>query len=188
MYVVGMNPYQGLYTKAERNQGKGAAPGTRASIVAPTGESKEFVAIKLSAATWVNGVAVIVDGLASTGVGSPVVTASGEPVNTINARLGIVTFASATATQTMAGTAFGWAQIYGTALAWVSASISVAGMQLAIGANGQLIPAVAQVSASNQTVGITAIATISSSTPTTSLVAVMLTYPHFAGFPDANLA
>jgi hypothetical protein len=188
MYVIGANPYNGLFTKRQFQQGKlGANLGQRSSVVV-NGETREFVAIKLGAATWVNGIAVIVDGLSASGVGAAVVTASGEPAATINARLGILVFASATATQTMAGTAFGFAQIYGTAMAWVSASVSAAGIQLAIGASGQLIPAVAQVSASNQTVGITAIATISSSTPTTSLVAVMLTYPHFAGFPDANLS
>lgn len=188
MYIIGANPYQGLYTKAQFKQGKIATPGTRASVVGSDGQTKEFVSVKLSAATWVNGIAVIVDGLSASGVGAAVATASGLPVNTLNARLGVLVFGSATATQTMAGTAFGWAQIYGTVLAWCSGSVSAPGIQLAVGANGQLIPAVAQVSASNQVVGITAIATISSSTPTNSMIAVMLTYPHFAGFPDANLA
>ncbi len=77
------------------------------------------------------------------------------PVPSINARVGILTFSSATATQTMAGTAFGWAQIYGTALAWCSASISVAGQQLGIGASGQLIPQ-AVASASAMLLGVTA--------------------------------
>ncbi len=187
MYIIGANPYQGLFTKEQFLRGKGHKPGTRASIVAPSGETKEFVAVKLSAATWISGKAVIVDGLTAT-PGAAIATASGLPAAAIQSRLGILCFGSATATQTMAGTAFGWAQIYGSVLAWISASVSGAGIQLAVGANGDLIPAVAQVSASGQVIGITAITTISSSTPTRSLVAVMLTYPQFAGLPDANLA
>ena len=187
MYVIGMNPFQGLYTEAERQQGKGATPGTRASIVGPNGESKEFVAVKLGAATWINGVAVIIDGVGTGGVGSAVATASGLPAATMHQRLGILVFSSATATQTMAGTAFGWAQIYGQALAWVSASVTLPGQQLAIGASGQLIAAVAQVSDSNQTNGIVAITTQTAST-TANLQNVFLMYPHFAGLPDANLA
>jgi hypothetical protein len=186
MFIIGANPYQGLFTKTQYLRGKGARPGTRASVVGSNGETKEFVAIKLSAATWVNGIAVIVDGPGA--VGTAVATASGLPAAAINARLGILVFGSATATQTMAGTAFGWAQIYGTVLAWLSASVTVAGQQLAVGASGQLIPAVVQVSASGQVMGITAIATISASTPTNQMAAVFLTYPHFAGLPDANLA
>lgn len=188
MFVIGANPYAGLWTKSQFLRGKGFKVGTRASITDPNGQTKEFVAVKLAAATWINGIAVIIDGVASTGVGTAVATASGLPAAAINTRLGILTFGSATATQTMAGTAFGWAQIYGQALAWLSASISVAGMQLAIGASGDLIPAVVQVSASGQVVGISAITTISASTPTRTLGSVMLTYPHFSGLPDANLA
>ncbi len=187
MYIIGANPYQGLFTKAQRNQGKGATPGTRASLVASTGETKEFVAVKLSAATWVNGIAVIVDGLTAA-VGAAVATASGLPADTLNSRLGVLVFGSATATQTMAGTAFGWAQIYGTVLAWCSGTITVGGQMLAVGASGQLIPAIRQVSGSNQVLGMTAVGTLSASTPTNSMIAVFLAYPHFAGMPDANLA
>ncbi len=188
MYVVGMNPYQGLYTKAERNQGKGATPGTRASIVAPTGETKEFVAVKLSAATWISGIAIIVDGLSASGVGAAAATASGSPAAAINARLGILVFGSATATQTMAGTAFGWAQIYGSVRAWVSASVSNVGNQLAIGASGQLILAVSTASDSAQTIGISWAQATNTASSTTGLYTVMLMYPHFSGLPDTNLA
>lgn len=187
MYIVGARPYLGLYTKTEFKRGKAAPPGTRAAIVGANGETKEFVAIKLGAATWINGIAIILDGLSVSGVGAVVVTASGEPPATINARLGILVFSSATATQTMAGTAFGWAQIYGTTLAWLSASVTLPGQQLAIGAAGQLIAAVAQVSASAQTMGITSIVTNTAST-TVELRSVFLMYPHFSGVPDANLS
>lgn len=182
MFVVGMNPYEGLYTKAQRNQGKGAAPGTRASIVAPSGETKEFVAVKLSAATWINGIAVILDGLSASGVGAPVATASAQPSPLINARVGIVVFASASATSTQAGTAFGWAQIYGQVLAMCSVGPSAPGLQMGIGASGQLIQQVAA-SASSALQGITSVATASTTTGTAGLLTVMLTYPSFAGIP-----
>lgn len=176
MYVVGMNPFQGLYTKAERNQGKGAAPGILAAFVASDGQTKEFIAVKLSAATWLNGVAVIIDGGAAPG--SVVTTASGNPAPTQAARVGILCFASATATQTMAGTAFGWAQIYGEALAFVSASVSTPGLALGIGASGQLI-ALATASASAVLIGV-ALATATAAAG--GLTKVLLTYPRFQAF------
>jgi len=186
MYVIGMNPFQGLYTEAERQQGKGATPGTRASIVGPNGESKEFVAVKLGAATWINGVAVIIDGVGTGGVGSAVATASGLPAATMHQRLGILVFSSATATQTMAGTAFGWAQIYGQALAWVSASVTLPGQQLAVCVVIATMPLV-WFEAETCATGIVAITTQTAST-TANLQNVFLMYPHFAGLPDANLA
>jgi hypothetical protein len=182
-FIIGANPYGGLFTKAQFKQGKGANPGTRAQVVGANGQTNEFVAIKLAAATWLNGVAVIIDGAAAPG--SAVTTASGLPAAAQHARLGILCFASATATQTMAGTAYGWAQIYGEALAFVSASVSTPGLQLAIGASGQLIAAVAQVSASAQAVGI-ALATATAAAG--GLTKVFLTYPQFSGLPDANLS
>lgn len=183
MYVIGATPYGGLVTKAQFRQGKGMTPGVRAAVVDVNGRTSEFVAIKLGAATWLNGVAVIIDGGAAPG--SVVTTASGLPAASQAARIGILCFASATATQTMAGTAYGWAQIYGEALAFVSASVSTPGLQLAIGAAGQLIAAVAQTSASAQTNGIVlATATAAGG----GLTKVFLTYPRFSGFPDANLS
>lgn len=183
MYIIGASIYQGLFTKAQFKQGKGSTPGVRAAVIDANGRTNEFVAIKLSAATWLNGTAVIVDGGAAPG--SVVTTASGAPASSQAARLGILCFASATATQTMAGTAFGWAQIYGEAVAFVSASVSTPGLQLAIGASGQLIAAVAQTSASAQTIGIV-LATATAAAG--GLTKVFLMYPHFSGFPDANLA
>jgi len=184
MYIVGMRPYAGLFTKQQFQRGQIPNPGTRGAVTDPnTGQTKEFVAIKLSAATWLNGVAIIVDGGAAPG--SVVTTASGLPAAAQMGRLGILTFASATSTQTMAGTAYGWAQIYGEAVAYVSASASTPGLQLAIGASGQLIAAVAQVSASAQVVGI-ALATATAAAG--GLTKVFLTYPRFSGLPDANLS
>jgi hypothetical protein len=183
MFIIGAQPYQALVTKAQFRQGKGCNPGTRASVVGPNGQTNEFVAVKLGAATWLNGVAVIIDGGAAPG--SVVTTASGAPAASQHARIGILCFASATATQTMAGTAYGWAQIYGEAIAFVSASVSTPGLQLAIGASGQLIAAVAQASASAATWGIT-LATATAAAG--GLTKVFLTYPHFSGLPDANLS
>ena len=183
MYLVGMNPYGGLWTKTQFQRGKGAKVGTRGSIVGSDGQTKEFVAVKLSAATWINGTAIIIDGGAAPG--SVVTTASGLPAAAQHARIGILCFASASATQTMAGTAFGWAQIYGEAKAYVSASVSTPGLQLAPGASGQLIAAVAQVSASAQVTGIT-LATATAAAG--GLTKVFLQYPRFSGLPDANLS
>lgn len=191
MYTIGQNPAGGLVEKADWLKGKGGVgnPGERRMVTdASDGQAKEFVAVKLSAATWINGKAIILDGLNASGVGSVVATASGLPGATINARVGLLVFASATATQTLTGTGFGWAQIYGEALAIVSASVTLPGQQLAIGASGDLIAAVAQVSASNQLNGISAIATNTASTTAALMLSVFLSYPAFAGLPDANLA
>jgi hypothetical protein len=185
MYIIGANPYGGLYTKQQFQRGKGAKPGTRASVVGADGQTKEFVAIKLSAATWLNGTAIIIDGTGAPG--SVVSTVSGNPAAAIQSRVGILCFASAVATQTMAGTAFGWAQIYGEALAFVSASVSTPGLQLGAGAAGHLIAAVVQVSASGQLQGIT-YATASGPGAPPALGKVFLQYPRFSGLPDANLA
>jgi hypothetical protein len=186
MFIIGANPYGGLFTKSQFLKGKGCAPGTRASVTSDTdGSTKEFVAIKLSAATWINGTAIIIDGAAAPG--SVVTTVSGNPAAAQQTRVGILVFASATATQTMAGTAFGWAQIYGECKAFVSASVSTPGTQLGAGAAGHLIVAVAQVSASGQLQGITyATATGPGAPP--ALGKVFLNYPCFSGLPDANLA
>lgn len=184
MFIIGMRPYAGLFTKQQFQRGAIPNPGTRGSVTDPnTGATKEFISVKLGAATWLNGIAVILDGGAAPG--SAVTTASGAPASSRQDRLGILAFASATATQTMAGTAYGWAQIYGEVAAYVSASVSSPGIQLAIGASGQLIAAVAQTSASAQTLGIS-LATATAAAG--GLSKVFLTYPRFSGFPDANLS
>jgi hypothetical protein len=176
MYIVGMRPNQGLFTKADFLQGKAAAPGTRAAVPGANGQTNEFVAIKLAAATWLNGVAVIIDGGAAPG--SAVTTASGNPANVQGARVGILCFASVTATQTLVGTGFGWAQIYGEAVAFVSASVSTPGAALGIGASGQLV-ALASLSASAVLMGVT-LATATAAAG--GLTKVFLTYPHFEPF------
>lgn len=185
MYVIGANPFGGLKHKADYLRGVGGifTPGQRVAVVGSNGQTNEFVAVKLGAATWLNGTCVIIDGAAAPG--SVVTTASGLPAAAQHARLGILTFASATLTNTLSTTGFGWAQIYGEAVAFVSASVSTPGLQLAPGASGQLIAAVAQVSASAQVVGI-ALATATAAAG--GLTKVFLTYPRFAGLPDANLA
>jgi hypothetical protein len=191
MYIIGANPYQGLFTTEQFQRGKPgtASPGTRAAVTDPsTGQTKEFVSVKLGAATWISGTLIVLDGLSASGVGAVSVTATGAPAAAINARAGVLVFGSATATQTMAGTAYGWAQIYGEALAWVSASVTTPGQALAAGANGQLLAAVVQVSASAQTNGITAIVTNTASTTAALLINVFLNYPAFSGPPDANLS
>lgn len=187
-YVIGANPYSGrLVETVDYLRGKGFKPGTRAVLTnQSTGESREFVSVKMAAGTWVNGIAILPDGLAAGGVGSAATTADGNPAKAINARLGILVFASATATHTTSTTCYGWAQIYGECKAWTSADISVVGNQLAIGSHGQLIAATNQTSASAQTNGITAIGT--SSNTTSSMLSVFLNYPAFSGYPDANLA
>lgn len=187
MFIIGANPYAGLFTTEQFQRGKlGAANvGTRASITDEDGSTKEFVAIKLGAATWINGTAIIIDGAAAPG--SVVTTVSGNPAAAQQTRVGILVFGSATATQTLAGTGYGWAQIYGECKAFVSASVSTPGLQLGAGAGGHLIAAVAQVSASGQLQGITyATATGPGAPP--ALAKVFLQYPRFSGLPDANLA
>lgn len=176
MYIIGATTHGGLFTKAQQRQGKCPNPGTRAATIAPDGSTREFISIKLSAATWLNGTAVIIDGGAAPG--SPVTTVSGNPAPTQGGRVGILCFASATATQTMAGTAFGWAQIYGEALAFVSASVSTPGLALGAGASGQLI-AFATTSASAVLDGIT-LATATAAAG--GLTKVMLQYPKFQPF------
>lgn len=176
MYVIGASPYGGLFTKAQFRQGKGFNVGSRSAVIAPDGSTREFIAIKLGAATWLNGLAIIVDGGAAPG--SVVTTVSGNPAPTQSGRIGILCFASATATQTLAGTGFGWAQIYGEALAFVSASVSTPGLALGAGASGQLI-ALVTTSASAVIEGI-ALATATAAAG--GLTKVMLTYPKFQPF------
>jgi hypothetical protein len=185
MYIIGANPYGGLKETAEFLKGKAVNPGVRASVIDPDGSTKEFVSIKLGAATWINGTAIIIDGAAAPG--SVVTTVSGNPAAAQQTRVGILCFASATATQTMLTTAYGWAQIYGEAKAFVSASVSTPGLQLGAGAGGHLIAAVVQVSASGQLQGITyATATGPGAPP--ALAKVFLQYPRFSGLADANLS
>ena len=181
MYIVGMNPYSGaLFSEAEFKRGKGMVPGTRGATVL-NGDTKEYVAIKLAAATWINGQILQID---ASGVGFAAVCAT-APAATVNQRLGILVFASATATQTTLATTFGFAQIYGQCLAIVSTTVSLVGAQLVLGADpGQLINGATVASTESQVDGITAVATQSA----TGLLNVFLNYPRLRGLPDTNLA
>lgn len=185
MYAVGPNIYGGLFTKTQFLRGKGAKPGTKASL-SVDGVTKEFIAVKLASGTIINGIAVLIDSSASGG--NAAVTASAAPAALIHARVGILTFASATATQTMAGTAFGWAQIAGPCMAWVSASVTLPNNQLMIGNNGQLIQGAVHASASTQLKGVISVGTNTASTTAAIMLQVLLNYPQFQGLPDGNLS
>jgi hypothetical protein len=181
MMAIGMNPYQGLVSKQDFKRGKGMNPGTRGSVNIG-GDHKDFVAVKIASGTWVNGIIMQID---SAGVIGTAITAPTAPPATTNMRLGILVFASATSTQTVAGTSYGFVQIYGQALAQVSTTVSLFGAQLVLGADpGQLINAAGVASTEAQLKGITAIGTQSVS----GLMSVFLNYPAFSGVPDSNLA
>lgn len=182
MMSIGANPFAGIFTKAQFKQGKIPTPGTRSNVNV-NGDTREFVAIKIASGTIVNGTLMQLD---SAGAVGTAVTASGNPGPLINNRVGILTFASVTATQTIAGTGYAWAQIWGMAKALVSATCSAPGLSLAAKANGHLAQLSVGISASAMLEGITAMATQSGTALT--LISVMLNYPSFSGPPDANLA
>jgi hypothetical protein len=181
MFTVGMNPYAGLISKTDFKRGKGMMPGSRGAVNM-AGDHKEFVAIKLATtATYINGQILQID---AAGVGSAAVVAT-NPAATVNARLGILVFASATLTTTTIATVFGYAQIYGQCLAVVSTTVSLVGVQLVLGADpGQLINGATVASTESQVDGITAVGTQS----VTGLLNVFLNYPRLRGLPDTNLA
>lgn len=181
MLLVGMNPYAGLFTKAQFKQGKIPNPGTK-GVMNSNGDTKEFVVVKIASGTLVNGMLYTLDG-ALPGVA---VTASGNPIPQANSRVGVLCFASATATSTFATTAFAWAQIYGVCKAMVSATASAPGLALAAKANGHLAQLSVGLSASAVLQGITVMTTQSGTALT--VINVMLNYPRFSGPPDANLA
>jgi hypothetical protein len=181
MYTVAQNPYGGLVTKADFKRGKGATPGTAAANNI-AGDTKQYVAVKLASGTWINGTVLQID----TANGSAVAAApASAPSSVVNARVGILVFASATATQTMAGTAYGWAQVYGQALARTTGAVATPAIQLVQGNDpGELITGAQVASGESQLDGITAIATQAAS----GLLNVFLNYPRFRGVPDQNLA
>ena len=181
MISIGMNPYQGLISEADFKRGKGMTPGNRGSVCV-NGDLKEFVAVKLNAsATWVNGTIMQID---ANGVGAAAIVAT-NPAATLNPRLGILVFGSATATQTTVATVYGFVQIYGPVLARVSTTVSLVGVQLVLGAgSGVLINGAGVASTESQLQGITAVGTQS----VTGLLNVFLNYPRLSGVPDVNLA
>lgn len=176
-YVIGANPYSGrLVETVDYQRGKGFKPGTRAMLTDPTtGESKEFVAVKLAAATWLSGVAIYLDGGGDLAV---VTTVSANPAPALGSRIGILVFASATATHTTTTTSYGWAQIYGHCKAYVSASVSTPGTALGAGTSGQLV-ALGTASASAVVFGITY---ATATGPGGGLAAVLLQYPKLQPF------
>src|SRR5262245_42846891 len=136
-WVVGQSIYQGLFTEAEMLRGKVPSPGHKVQVTVGT-ETKEFVCVKIASGNHQSGTIVRVD---ASGLAFAAVCETNPPA-TINGRLGILVFSSATLTQTMGATAYGYAQIYGQCLARVSTTVSLAGAQLVLGADpGQLINA-----------------------------------------------
>src|SRR5690606_37293639 len=107
---------------------------------------------------WINGTVVKIDASGGGGASAAFVTA---PSSLQNGRLGVLVFASATLTQTMAGTAFGFAQVYGEAQARVQGTMSVPGVAMILASvAGQLIAATGQLGTGQADVkGITAIGT-----------------------------
>lgn len=177
MYIVGVSPQSGLWTKAQFKQGEIPAPGTRGKWTDPaTGATKEFVSVKFTATgTRLNGelVTIDADSVATRGT----VVEGGLLIS--GKRAGILAFnASAIATQTMVGTHFGWAQIYGKGKALVTgtATVSVVGLALEPIADGGVDEGVVG-SASANLYGLTA--AIASTFPP-GLMDVFIDYPRFA--------
>lgn len=173
MYVIGANPYAGLFDETEYRRGKIPSPGTRAAVTAPDGSTKEFIVVKFNAgATHINGQVITISG------DNVAVLGTAGPSPLLGGRVGVLAIASATATQTAAGTAYAWAQIYGKALALTTASVTAVNLQLNMAADGMLTQ-MAAVSASSAVQGITSVATQAAS----GLLPVLLQYPRFASYP-----
>jgi hypothetical protein len=184
MFVIGMNPYGGLVTKADYLRGKGMRPGSRGAVTV-NGDTKEFVAVKLAAGTWVNGTVIRI---APSGGDNVSAAPSTAPSSLLNGRLGVLVFAaSATSTQTLAGTAFGWVQVYGEANARVQVvTVSIPGVAMILASvPGTLRPTAAGLASAQADIeGITAISTGG----TDGVFTVFLNYPRLTGPFDLNLA
>lgn len=175
MFAVGMQLGR-IYTKTEMLKGKIPRPGVVASTQdRSTGISNEFISVQLAGGqTLLNGMAFTIDasGVATLGTTGPSLLFGG--------RVGVLSFATATATLTTVGTSFAWCQIYGKGLALVTASVTSIGGYLNMGADGRLIGVIAAASASSMIDGgIIAAATQAAS----GLLAVLLQYPKFTGYP-----
>jgi hypothetical protein len=179
MFIIGVSPYGGLYDTTKFLRGDIPAIGTRGMWTDPaTGETREFVSVKFtSGATHINGSLVTISSAHVATLGS---VGAGPALTVTGGRLGILTFGSATTTQTMAGTAFGWAQIYGPAKARIVASVAD-GIGMVLGADGIIVAAAAG-SASAMVNGIVTMATASTSAAG-QLLQAFLNYPRFAGIP-----
>jgi hypothetical protein len=171
--IIGFDAYEGLFTKAQFNTGKGRTPGSVVSVQKDR-DSKVFVAVKLAAGNWKNGCLVQLNSVGV--VGTATTVSAGAGVADVGQSLGILTFSSVSAIQTMAGTAFGYAQVYGAGNANVASS-TVIGMALDLGASaGVLGPFVVDATASSHVVGINLGATTAS---TQAFVPVFINYPKF---------
>lgn len=171
--IIGFDAYEGLFTKAQFQAGKGRTPGSRITVK-KGGTSKEYVAVKLASGTWSNGCLVQLNSAGVTGTATTV--SAGAGVADHGQPLGILTFSSSSALQTMAGTAFGYAQVFGEGKAQVASS-TVPGMALSLGASaGVLGPFAVDATASSHVLGIN-LGTTSASTQ--AFVPVFLNYPKF---------
>jgi hypothetical protein len=179
-FIIGVNTRQGLYDKTQFKRGDIPSPGTIGRLTDPsTGATREFMAVKFTSnATRINGTLITIDpdGVATLGTvdaGNLLVTK----------RAGILTYnASAVATQTMTGTHFGWAQIYGKGKGRVAATmtVSLVDQMLEPGADG-LVALGAVASTSANLYGLTA--AIASTFPP-GLIDVFLNYPQYADVGD----
>lgn len=172
--IIGFDAYQGLFTKAQFNAGKGRTPGSVVTVRKDS-DHKEFVAVKLASGTWSNGCLVNIDSGTGTIGTATTVGATAAAVAVLGQRLGLLVFGTVSALQTMAGTAFGYAQVFGKAGAQV-VSATVPGITLGIaGSAGVLSGQVIQASGTQMIVGINAVASAS----TQAFSTVFLNYPKY---------
>lgn len=166
------------FTADDFNKGKIPIPGTRRTSVDSEGE-KEFVVVKFTATTtFINGTMITIDGDAVGTVGTV-----GGPALAVGGRAGIVAIASATttATLTVSGTGYVWAQIYGKARVRIGAtnSGSILGNLLQFGTDGVALAGAAG-SASAQLDGVQS---MTASFAAAGLFPALLTYPKFQSIP-----
>jgi hypothetical protein len=176
MYNIAVNPAQGLYTKAQFKRGDIPTPGTRgvAADADAGGITKEFVSVKFTAtANRLNGELVTID---ADGVATRGTVAEGGLLQ-VGKRAGILTYnASAVATQTMTGTHFGWAQVWGKGKALVTGTATASSAAMVEPAADGAVDDGAMASASANLVGLNwAVA----STFPPGLADVFIDYPRY---------
>jgi hypothetical protein len=178
MSAIGFDAYEGLFTKAQYQAGKGRTPGSTVRVQ-KGGQSKEFYAVRLASGNWKNGCLVQLNSAGI--VGTATTVSLGPGVAAIGQSLGVLCFGTASAIQTMAGTAFGYAQIFGEVNAQVM-SATVPGMALGIGqaSAGVLGEQVVEATASVMVAGINLGSTSASAQ---GFVPVFLNYPRFIPGP-----
>lgn len=166
------------YTADDFVKGKIPSPGTRGTTVDSEGD-KEYIVVKFNAtATHVNGQLLLIDGDAVATLGT-----TGGLALAVGGRAGVLAIASATttSTQTVSGTAYAWAQIYGKTRVLFGAtnSGSILGNMLQFGADGVVVSGAAN-SASAQLNGVQC---MTASVAAAGLFPALLTYPKFIGIP-----